>query len=197
MADDKNTGFSSAFDSLLDTTRKRFEERSAGTFNRGLERAAGTPILQVLPPAVPSPAARPATDLLPPKSSEPSTPPPSSSAVLIDGPSKSNRKKSVAARKLDERFGEGWSYEVTERRREGDEMIVLCRVEIPDKDISKTQFGSAKVLKPGERFTLQGTVDGVPIGIAVGRGAPLKRDPEETAYRRAVDVALAKCAELL
>ena len=74
---------------------------------------------------------------------------------------------------------------------------MVCRVDIPDKDISKTQFGSAIVLKPGERFTLKGTVDGVPLGIAVGKGAPVTRNPEDSAFRRAVDVALAKCAELL
>lgn len=176
MADDKMTGFSSAFDGLMDRTRKRFEEHSAGTFNRVPDRDIGSAVLPSAPAVIP-----------------PTSPPP----VSAQPPPKRKRRKSEAVRRLNERFGEGWSYEVTERRREGDELIVLCRVDIPDKEISKTQFGSARVLKPGERFTLRGTVDGVPIGIAVGRGAPVTRDPEESAFRRAVDVALAKCAELL
>lgn len=182
MADDKMTGYSSAFDALMDQTRQRFKDRSAGTF-----RAAPAPTRT---PSTVAPAVFPAV-------AAPIPPEPSTRASSIEGPPKAKRRKSEAARRLNERFGEGWSYQVTERRREGDELIVLCRVDIPDKDISKTQFGSAKVLKPGERFTLQGTVDGVPIAIAIGRGAPVNRDPEESAFRRAVDVALAKCAELL
>ena len=190
MADDKMTGYSSAFDALMDQTRQRFKDRSAGTF-RAVPAPTGTPstVFPTVFPAV-APAVFPAV-------AAPIPPEPSTRASSIEGPPKAKRRKSEAARRLNERFGEGWSYQVTERRREGDELIVLCRVDIPDKDISKTQFGSAKVLKPGERFTLQGTVDGVPIAIAIGRGAPVNRDPEESAFRRAVDVALAKCAELL
>ena len=182
MADDKMTGYSSAFDALMDQTRQRFKDRSAGTF-RAVPAPTGTPST-VAPAVFPAVAA-------------PIPPEPSTRASSIEGPPKAKRRKSEAARRLNERFGEGWSYQVTERRREGDELIVLCRVDIPDKDISKTQFRSAKVLKPAERFTLQGTVDGVPIAIAIGRGAPVNRDPEESAFRRAVDVALAKCAALL
>ncbi|MEE8433629.1 MAG: hypothetical protein V3S64_02465 [bacterium] len=191
MADDKMTGFSSAFDALMERTRQRFEDHSAGTFNRVPDRAAGSATLRAVPSAT-VPPSPPASVVSPPKPPEIST-----RASSIEAPPKPKRRKSEAARRLNERFGEGWSYQVTERRREGDELIVLCRVDIPDKDISKTQFGSAKVLKPGERFTLQGTTDGVPFGIAVGRGAPVTRNPEESAFRRAVDVALAKCAELL
>lgn len=176
MADDRMTGFSSAFDALMERTRQRFEDHSGGTFKRGPERKIGSAVLPAAPTVNPPQSAAPATAHPPPKG---------------------KRRKSEAVRRLNERFGEGWSYEVTERRREGDELIVLCRVDIPENDISKTQFGSAKVLKPGERFTLQGTVDGVPLGIAIGSGAPVTRDPEESAFRRAVDVALAKCAELL
>jgi len=176
MADDKMTGYSSAFDALMDRTRQRFEDRSAGTFHRVPDRPADSATLH----AVPSP----------PRES-------STRNTAAEAPPTRKRRKSEAVRRLNERFGEGWSYQVTERRREGNELIVLCRVDIPDKDISKTQFGSAIVLKPGERFTLKGTVDGVPLGIAVGKGAPVTRNPEDSAFRRAVDVALAKCAELL
>ena len=176
MADEPMTGYSSAFDALMERTRQRFEEHSAGTFNRNPDRDIGSAVLPSAPAVIP-----------------PTSPPPASAQP----PTKRKSRKTEAVRRLNERFGDGWSYEVTERRREGDELIVLCRVDIPDKDMGKTQFGSAKVLKPGERFTLQGTVDGVPIGIAVGRGAPVTRDPEESAFRRAVDVALAMCADLL
>ena len=202
MADDKMTGYSSAFDALMDQTRQRFKDRSAGTFRAAPpasaarpDRAAGSATLR----AVPAPTGTPSTvaPAVFPAVAAPIPPEPSTRASSIEGPPKAKRRKSEAARRLNERFGEGWSYQVTERRREGDELIVLCRVDIPGKDISKTQFGSAKVLKPGERFTLQGTVDGVPIAIAIGRGAPVNRDPEESAFRRAVDVALAKCADLL
>lgn len=189
MADNQNKGFSSAFDEMIAGTRKRFEEHSAETMGR----KSSTKSAPRYPATAVNTAAPAAANAYSPREMPTTAPPPVTSAAV----SKPKKGRSKAARRLDERFGEGWRYEVTERRREGDELIVLCRVELPGREISKSQFGSARVLKPGERIRLQGTVDGIPLAIPLGQGVPAKGDPEESAFRRAVEVALGKCAELL
>ncbi len=113
--------------------------------------------------------------------------PPSAPATSAPGPSD-------AVRFLDDRYGDGWSYEIAERRREGDEVIVLCKLSIPDQDISKSQFGSATVSGTGGA-TGGGSADGISFSLGTEDGG--EGDPEEAAFQRALASALAKCAEML
>ncbi len=94
---------------------------------------------------------------------------------------------------LDDRYGDRWRYEVVERRREGDEVIVLCRLTVAEGGPSRTQFGRAQV--GAEASGLSGSAGGVAFTLGTGAAAP--GDPEQAAYQRALAAALAKCAELL
>ena len=46
---------------------------------------------------------------------------------------------------MNERYGDGWRYDVIDRRREGNEIIVLCKLVIDEGEVTKAQFGSARV----------------------------------------------------
>ena len=78
---------------------------------------------------------------------------------------------------LDDRYGNGWAYEITERRRDGDEVIVLLKLTVADQNISKSQFGSARIGGAGNGAA--GTVDGVAFTLSPG---PARADSEEAAY---------------
>ncbi|MAG96960.1 MAG: hypothetical protein QF797_05725 [Alphaproteobacteria bacterium] len=96
---------------------------------------------------------------------------------------------------LDDRYGSGWRYEVSERRRDGDEVIVLCRLIVGDGNVSKSQFGSATV--GGERSGLKGSAGGIAFALGADAAPSPGGDPEEAAYRQALTTALEKCAEML
>lgn len=82
-------------------------------------------------------------------------------------------ESSPAMRALDDRFGtDGWRYEVSERRRVGDEMIVLCRLTLPARNAVRAQFGTAPLTERG---------------VAA----------EQAAVVAASEAALANCAKLL
>ena len=111
---------------------------------------------------------------------------------------------SPVVRQLNERYGDGWSHRVVDRRRDGDEVIVLCRLSIVDGNVQKTQFGHARI--GGGRIGAAGggrVIAGVSGGVAfsvgtAGTGAHATAgNSEDDAYRRAVDDALAKCVRLL
>lgn len=115
--------------------------------------------------------------------------------VPTSPPSAPGPAPSDAVRFLNDRYGDGWSYEVAERRREGDEVIVLCKLSIPDQDISKSQFGSATVHGAGGAPGGGGSADGIAFSLGSEEGGD--GDPEEAAFQRALNSALAKCAEML
>ncbi len=96
---------------------------------------------------------------------------------------------------LNDRFGDRWRYEINDRRREGDEVIVLCKLILEDQGVAKTQFGRARI---GSRdaSAITGSADGISFAIGPG-GGKTGADTEEAAHERAVDRALAKCAEML
>ena len=108
-------------------------------------------------------------------------------------------QKSEAVRRLNERFGDGWDYEIRERRREGDEMIVLCRVTVPEKELSKEQFGRARLRRAGETETIAGRANGIPFSMPLLRAKPpgAAANPEEEAFKEAAQNALARCVELM
>ncbi len=104
-----------------------------------------------------------------------------------------------AVRFLNDRYGERWRYEIADRRREGDEVIVLCKLIIADLDIAKSQFGRARIGQSGAAPAPKGSADGVAfaLGPEPSSTAGIAGDPEQAAFRQAVDAALTKCAALL
>jgi hypothetical protein len=95
---------------------------------------------------------------------------------------------SPAVRRINERFGNDWRYEIAEQQREGDEAIVLCKVFLGKKGAVRTHFGRAKISdrpvtaeSAGLRFKLDG-----------GGGGQAERE----AFRRAIEAALTNCADL-
>ena len=84
-----------------------------------------------------------------------------------------------AAGWLDRYYPGEWKYDVRDRRREGNELVVLCRFELPGYGIRRTQFGMAEIERTNSPH--QNT----------------EREAEETAYRQAIDNALRWCIRML
>ncbi len=97
---------------------------------------------------------------------------------------------SASARTLNERYGGGWRHEITERRREDDEAVVLCRLTITESGSVKAQFGRAPM------GTASG-VGGTAGGVAFRTAAPTGADSEAAAFAAAEEAALAKCVAML
>jgi hypothetical protein len=93
------------------------------------------------------------------------------------------------ARRLNERFGHDWRYQITEQRRDGDEAIVLCKLTFGKEAAVRAQFGRAKI----GRSPVIGTGDGVRFSLDAGGGA----QDEHEAFRRAAEAALMNCLELI
>ena len=167
MAKKRGSRLSSSFDEMLKANWRQFEALTNGVGGR--EREAATPPREG-EIVVPSPSPRPAAP--------PAAPAPSD-----------------AVRFLNDRYGDGWSYEIAERRREGDEVIVLCKLSIPGQDISKSQFGRATVIGTDAAPGSGGSADGITFSLGSENGGD--GDPEEAAFQRALNSALAKCADML
>ena len=105
--------------------------------------------------------------------------------------------RTPAERALDEKLGPDWRHEVVERIREGDEMVVRCRIHTPSRGITRTVYGAAPL--SGSAGRTSGTSGGTAFSLgdgasAAGTGA---LGAERDAERRAIDAALAACARLL
>ena len=101
---------------------------------------------------------------------------------------------SPAARLLDERYGDGWRFEITSRRREKDEAIVVGTLRLPGPGGVRAQFGSARISPGG------GAGSGSAGGVAFSFGGSTGESPlaaEEAAFARAREDALTRCAALL
>jgi len=175
------TGFSDAFDELLAGNRKALDDHLTS-------------------PSSPTPSS--AFDALLGRTRTATAQHPASGASV-----KVEQFPAVApaesTRFLNARFGElGWTYEILERRREEDEVIVLCRLSVPDRNISKTQFGRASLLPAPANPEIQGTADGIHFSIANEPsssrhpGALSEERTEAQVYREAVADALSRCARM-
>jgi hypothetical protein len=96
---------------------------------------------------------------------------------------------SPAARRLNERFGSDWHYEIAEQKREGDEAIVLGKLTFGRDNAVRTQFGRAMI-------------SGNPVAAASGGvrfkvGGPGTEQDERDAFRRAAEAALTNCVDLI
>jgi hypothetical protein len=160
MANPPRPELSSAFDDMLAQTRKRLDELYRG----GLPRA-GEPVTS------PSPlAGRQVTAKAPraPANFDPDSPP---------------------VRRLNERFGSDWRYEIAERKRDGDEAIVLGRLTFGRANAVRTQFGRARI-----SGSLVAAASGG-VRFKVG-GSGTEQDVRD-AFRRAAEAALRNCVDLI
>ena len=177
--------YTSAFDDLLAKNRRELDALYEGGGTRGSTRPGRTA-------AAPA-AARPAPDAADPGPGTASreSVPPAPAEVAAAGPSP---PASPTERLLDERYGDGWRFEVTSRRRERGEVIVVGTLRLPGSGGVRTWFGSARIAAGGAATA--GSAGGVAFSFGGGRDrSPLAA--EEAAFERAREDALANCAALL
>jgi hypothetical protein len=154
---------SSAFDDMLAQSKRSFDDLYRG----GLSHS-GSSFAQPKPfSAGPSTAVRAASGALP---------------AEID-------PDSVAAHRLNERFGGNWRYEITVQKREGDEAIVLGKLTFGRDSAIRTQFGRAKIA--GDAVAASSGGQRFKVG-----GAGSEQDERE-AFRRAAEAALSNCVDLI
>ncbi len=96
---------------------------------------------------------------------------------------------SPAARRLNERFGSDWRYEVAEQTRDGDEAIVLGKLTFGRDNAVRTQFGRARISGDPVAATSGG------VRFKIG-GSGTEQD-ERDAFRRAAEAALMNCVDLI
>ena len=189
MPSDRLSGFSSAFDDLLERSRRELDALSSGS---------GAPALSPAPTRRAS-ARGPASSAAVSRSA--------STQVTRAPAGSSTAARSPAERTLDEKLGAGWRYEVLDRTREGGELVVRCRVTAPARGVSRTWYGSAPLSEGGRggasgmpgmagnvRFTLGGSAGS---GVGSGIQTPNPLQAEREAERQAVESALAACVRLL
>jgi hypothetical protein len=161
MATTPRPELSSAFDGMLAQTRKRLDDLYRGGQPRS-DAAAAPPerFTRRRTTATVTPAA--------------------STKLGADSP---------AGRRLNERFGSDWRYEVAKETRDGDEAIVLGKLTFGRDNAVRTQFGRA-------------VISGNPVTAASGGvrfklgGAGTEQD-ERDAFRRAAEAALMNCVDLI
>ena len=178
MPSDRLTGFSSAFDELLERSRRELDALSSGS---------GAPALSPTPRTT----SRPRAD----------SPSATRGASIRTSAPASPESRSPAERTLDGKLGADWRYEVLDRTREGGEFVVRCRVTAPARGISRTWFGTAPLSGAGRGGTsgTRGTAGNVSFTLGGGRDAGVdnRLQAEREVERMAVESALAACARLL
>ena len=177
MSSNRLSGFSSAFDDLLEHSRRELDALSSGS---GMPALSPTPRSSSSPPAAATESVAPSAGT--PNAASPSVP------------------RSPAERALDDKLGAGWSYEILDRTREGDELVVRCRVTVPSRGVTRTWHGSAPLSGTGGGTAgTSGTSGNVRFTLGTGAGAE-RYDPlraERQAERQAIESALTACARLL
>ena len=213
MPSDRLTGFSPAFDEMLERSRRELDALSGGS---------DAPALSPTPRTASRVSSRTSLRTPPRTSSEPAGGRSSAADRNVSAgdasASSPAASRSPAERALDEKLGTDWRYEVLERTREGGELVVRCRVTAPARGVSRTWYGSAPMPGAGRgasnfgrrasnfgrgasgmrgkagnvSFTLGA---GTGTGAGVGANNPARNERE--AERQAVESALAACARLL
>lgn len=98
---------------------------------------------------------------------------------------------------LNQRFGDNWCYEVTDRQRDGADVVVLCKLILPEKNVTKAQFGLARIGRAAAGTGVHGSSSGVSFSLGTSETESLTGDTENAAFERATDDALTKCAAML
>ena len=178
--------YTSAFDDLLEKNRRELDALYRGTGGSDPSRPARSPAASAASGPT-SAAAAAAPEALPRESV------PRASGETADAAAPPVAS-SPTERLLDERYGDGWRFDVTSRRREGDEVIVIGTLRLPGSGGVRTRFGSARISEDG------GATSGSAGGVAFSFGGDGRERPaasEDAAFERARADALAGCAALL
>jgi len=165
MAHAQRPELSSVFDDMLANNRKRFDDLYVGGGSR-----AGDPFALPRASFVPKPG----------------------KAVSVAGSGTGSSvldPNSAARRRLNERFGDDWRYEIAEQRRDGDEVIVLCKLIFGREGAVRTQFGRANIVR--------GAIAGASAEVRFKLEATGAVPDEADAFRRATETALNNCADLI
>lgn len=173
-------GYSAPFDEMLAESHKRFDDlsRRPGA-DEGRKR-----------PDEPAPAPPP------PQVSERASPaPPAASSPEPARAGVDDAGSSEPARALDARFGDRWRYEIAERRREGEEVVVWGRLIVEEAGVDKTRRARARIRRPARAGVIEGSAGGTDFSLRQGEGLPSETNghPEESAFREAAQAALAIC----
>ena len=181
MPSERLTGFSSAFDDLLERSRRELDALSGGS---------GAPAL--------SPTSRASSGS---SAGSPATTTRSVARNVTTRAPAPSTERSPVERMLDEKLGPDWRCEVLDRTREGGEMIVRCRVTAPARGVSRTWHGSAPLsgARGGVASGMTGTAGNVRFSLGGSAGVPTD-DPiraERETERQAIESALAACGRLL
>ena len=161
MANTQRPELSSVFDDMLAQSKQQFDNLYLG--------------------GRPSTSGSPASTYGPVGSQATAVPSPAASAQLDSG--------SAAARRLNERFGNDWRYEIAEKQRDGNEAIVLCKLILGKDGAVRAQFGSAKIS--------EGPAAGASNGVRFKVGAASAEQDERDAFRRATEAALTNCIDII
>ena len=186
--------FTSAFDDLLAKNRRELDALYRGAAPSGGGRAPTASSVPAMPPGSSIQAADPSRE-----EKGPSGPGGrggrAPGAEGEAGGAEPSPAASPAERLLDERYGDGWRFEITSRRREKDEAIVVGALRLPGAGGVRAQFGAARI-SAGGGGSGSGTAGGVAFSFGgVAGGGALAA--EEAAFERAREDALANCAALL
>ena len=176
--------YTSAFDDLLAKNRRELDALYEGTGPSRAGRPSSGPSLREPAPDNPAPARAPEGapgDSIRPVSAEAPAAQPSPAA-------------SPTERLLNERYGDGWRFDVTSRRRERNEVIVVGSLRLPGAGGVRTHFGSARIAAGGGATA--GSAGGVAFSFG-GAGGESPLEAEEAAFERAREDALTNCAALL
>ncbi len=162
MVAGNDSEFSSPFDAMLDQDRRRLDQLYQG----------------------------PAGDRYspPPRSKSSPTVPSRPLPTAV----RSVRAPSDPVQILDERYGDSWRHEVVERRRDGEDMVVSCRLTIAAHGIDLTRSGRARIGRNSSRSEIIGSADGIPFSFR-SEDATGADGAAGDAVERAVAEALAKC----
>jgi len=160
MAGTQRPGVSSVFDDLVAENKKRFDD-----LYRGGPSRVGSPVVET------------------------KAPPPGTPARSGSDTSATTLEQSPARRRLNERFGNDWRYEIAEQQRNGDEAIVLCKVILGKDGAVRTHFGRASISR--------GPVAGATNGVRFRIGATAAEPDERDAFHRATEAALMNCVNFL
>ena len=167
MASNRLSGFASAFDDMLERSRREMDALSGGSRVDRPHRTSEAPSRSA------------------PRHARHETDP------------SSTPHRTSAERALDEKLGPGWHLEVVERIREGGELVVRCRIEAPSRGISRTLYGSALLSGSAPRASGSAGGIAFRLGAGDSPSGQGAVQAERDAERRAVDSALAACARLL
>lgn len=186
MAKNETAGFSSAFDGLLEQSRRGWDTLIPG----GLREPSSPPARESAQTAQAAPLGLPPGSL--------------PDVLLSSGEHASARRvwdpaKSEVAAALFTRFGSGWRIEVAEKRKEGDEFVVRVTLTVPEKGIAIGRLGRGRIPAAGAGPLVQGSAGGISFSIAAkpGREEANPQPAEDRGYRRAIENGLARCVESL